>query len=187
MFGYAEDAQILTGCGFPKIRRLCIPADLSIQKTVRTMTRAILACILLFTHAVFAATVSCPEPHELSGTFKTVVKHGFTPNSFTITTKQKVGDYYVDLTSYWSAKPFDDGRYGTIGDFSGRLFLLNPWSCVGVLDVSEKERHDDVAPPSCNLLFRFIGKSTVFVESIGQCDYYHGFNANPDGKYVRQK
>lgn len=132
--------------------------------------------ILLLPAIARATTIVCPEPADLAGVYATTVAPGFTPNRLTLKAV-KDGTYQVSLTTYWSPVPHDDGTRGTIGEFDGSMFLPKPWSCVALLSRPEND---------CHLVFRFIGKRTVYIESRGRCELYHGASAYPHGRYKRQ-
>lgn len=157
---------------------------------VRTMQRILTAIgVALFFNSAHAATTTCPSPSALAGTYKTVASPGYEPNTLTVSHGERATDYQVQLTSYWAPKPNDHGELGTTGDFSGRLVLPKPWSCVALLEVRETNTAEGAAPVTCSLVFRFVGahRVTVYVETLGQCSYFHGANASPAGRYVRQK
>ncbi len=123
-----------------------------------------------------ATTITCPSPQKLTGTFITSVEKGFTPNRLALKVVHG-GSYQLSLTSYWAPVPHDDGTRGTIGEFEGNLLLPKPWRCVASFSTQDND---------CHLLLRFVGNQTVFVESSGQCEIYHGANAYPQGRYTKQ-
>ena len=132
--------------------------------------------ILLLPAVTGATTIACPESGNLSGTFVTTVTPGFTPNRLVLQSA-KDRTYRMSLTTYWAPVPHDDGTRGTIGEFEGELFLPRPWSCVALFSRSEND---------CHLILRFSGQRTLYVESRGQCEQYHGANAYPQGRYEKQ-
>jgi hypothetical protein len=145
--------------------------------------------VALLFNSAHAATTTCPSPNDLVGVYKTVVSPGYEPNTLTVSLGDRANEYQVQLTSYWAPKPYDDGAFGTIGEFSGQLALPKSWSCVALLEVRETNTAEGAIPVTCGLAFRFVGADpvTVYVEPLGQCGYFHGANASPAGRYVRQK
>jgi hypothetical protein len=151
------------------------------------MKRLISALLLLSLARVAAATVvTCPAPSELAETYETIAAHGFTPNKIVV--QPISGDAYsVALNSYWAPKPDDDGTLGTIGSFVGKLEILEPWSCVALLEVIEQGSNvNESNPIVCFLLFRFIGATSIEVAALGRCGHFHGRRATPAGTYNRR-
>lgn len=158
------------------------------QRGVRTMFRPLFTSVtLLVSLPALATSISCPEAVALAGTYRTSVPAGYTPNEIAISVGERSGEYKASVSSYWEPKPFDKGEHGTVGNFSGELYVPKPWSCVAILEIKEKDVAVDTDPIACGLVFRFLGRSVVYVEGIGACEYFHGDRAYPYGKYIRQK
>ena len=136
----------------------------------------LLIALVAFPVTAMAGTVNCPAPSQLSGTFITAAENGYEPNRLLLTPSKKK-TYQASLRSYWSPVPNDDGSRGAIGEFEGELILLKPWSCVAIFSRPEND---------CHLILRFVGNRTVYVDTVGQCQMYHGVNAYPQGQYEKQ-
>jgi hypothetical protein len=145
----------------------------------------LIALLLIASGTTSATTISCPSEKQLAGTYKTTVADGFTPNRLAIV-PDATTQYKAQLISYWAAKPFDNGRYGTVGDFESQLFVPMPWSCTAFIYVEEKDVAEGQRGAVCVLAIRFVGPTSIHVNAMGQCDVFHGHRAYPDGLYTRE-
>jgi hypothetical protein len=144
-----------------------------------------IALLLIASGAASATTISCSSEKQLAGTYKTSVAAGFTPNILSIVVGAG-SEYKVHLSSYWEPKPFDNGQRGTVGDFGGMLTVPTPWSCTAFLYVAETGVADGERGAVCVLALRFVDTKHVHINGMGQCDYFHGHNAYPNGLYILQ-
>lgn len=169
--GHSGNSTGVNGHGRHKL----VSVSLNSKLAHLTMRGYWLLPILLFPAIAGAATVTCPESADLAGAFVATAAPGFTPNRLVL---QFIKDdtYQLSLTTYWAPVPHDNGTRGTIGDFEGKVFLPKPWSCVALFSRPEND---------CHLILRFRGKQTVYVESRGRCELYHGANAYPQGRYEK--
>jgi hypothetical protein len=142
---------------------------------------------LLVSTCAAATSSTCPDLSKLAGSYETKPPVGYPSNEFEITIAKAPDDYGVSLLSTYSSKPFDDGSHVSVGEFEGKLIVPRPWSCVAMLELVRRGVEEDFVPITCSLVFRFVGGSVVYVESMGNCDYFHGHRAYPDGKYIKRK
>jgi hypothetical protein len=151
------------------------------------MQRIAFATLLMVASQITLAATDCGAVESLAGVFETEVRVGFTPNRLQLRRADDSNDYSVELRSYWAPKPNDDGQFGTMGDFAGKLDIPMPWSCVASLTMRVDGGHTDEEPPKCVLEFRFLDSSRIEVDGEGECDYFHGYRAVPYGLYLRVK
>jgi hypothetical protein len=142
------------------------------------------ACPILFVSPAFGAEASCKAPTEILGTYKTEASLGYTPNVLVLS--KSGASILASLRSYWAPVPNDDGRLGTIGDFSGRVSLSKPWTCAARFEHQEPDAQKGTHS-GCTIVMICMGSTHVKVRSNGECELYHGHGAYPDGTYVKTK